>query len=232
MPESTLHPTGVNHLAISTKDMKAQLKYWAEVLGCPTRALYWMHGVENTFHGFVELAGDSYIALVQHPDNPKDIDWGVTHAGNPGAPVTAGTTQHIALNVDTLDEVYAMRNRIRSNGIRVLGPIDHGFVQSIYFAGPEGLALEVACGRDIDGDLWVDADVQELCGISADELAALKSPSPYEQPAEALAQPPKDPSKPQMWFGEEGLPEAVMDAPDEAIWADMSETTPPVEAVD
>ena len=54
--------------------MKAQLTYFADVLGCPTKALYWMHGVENTFHGFVELAGDSYLAFVQHPENRDKID--------------------------------------------------------------------------------------------------------------------------------------------------------------
>ena len=32
---STLHPRNVNHLALSTCDMKAQLTYFAEVLGCP-----------------------------------------------------------------------------------------------------------------------------------------------------------------------------------------------------
>ena len=79
-----LHPRGVNHLAISTTEMKGQLTFWAEVLGCPTKALYWMHGVDNTFHGFVELSSESYVAFVQHPDNRSEIEYGVTHAGNPG----------------------------------------------------------------------------------------------------------------------------------------------------
>ena len=48
-----LHPKGVNHLAISTCDMKMQLTFFSDVLGCPLKALYWMHGVPNTFHGFV-----------------------------------------------------------------------------------------------------------------------------------------------------------------------------------
>jgi len=90
-PAPDLHPNGVNHLALSTADMKAQLTFFAEVLGCPTRALYWMHGVANTFHGFVELSDDSYLAFVQAPGNPTEPQWGVTHSGNAGDPVTAGT---------------------------------------------------------------------------------------------------------------------------------------------
>ena len=105
---TTLHPRGVNHLAISTCDMKAQLSFWSDVLGCPLRALYWMHGVEGCYHGFVELSADSYIAFVQHPDNPGEIAVGVTHAGNPGGKVTRGAMQHLALHVDTIDELLAM----------------------------------------------------------------------------------------------------------------------------
>ena len=170
-PAPDLHPNGVNHLALSTADMKAQLTFWGDVLGCPTKALYWMHGVANTFHGFVELAPDSYIAFVQSPGNPTEPQWGVTHSGNAGDPVTAGTMQHLALNVDSIDDVLTMRDRIRSRGIQVIGPIDHGMIQSIYFAGPENLALEVCTGRSIDERQWVDPEVQGLCGISDDELA-------------------------------------------------------------
>ncbi len=177
-PSPDLHPNGVNHLALSTCDMKAQLTFFAEVLGCPTRALYWMHGVPNTFHGFVELADDSYIAFVQAPGNPSEPQWGVTHSGNAGDPVTAGTMQHLALNVDSIDDVLTMRDRIRSHGIQVLGPIDHGMIQSIYFAGPEHLSLEVCTGRDIDERQWIDPEVQGLCDISAEETRAAHESAP------------------------------------------------------
>ena len=48
-----LHPRGVNHLALSTTDMKHQLEFWCDVLGLPLKALYWMHGVKGAYHGFV-----------------------------------------------------------------------------------------------------------------------------------------------------------------------------------
>lgn len=222
-----LRPKGVNHLAISTTDMKAQLTYWAEVLGCPTKALYWMHGVENTFHGFVELSGESYIAFVQHPDNSSNIEYGVTHAGNPGAPVTGGATQHIAMHVDTLDDVLAMRDRIRSNDVHVMGPIDHGMIKSIYFAGPEGLSLEVCCGSDIDEKQWVDPEVQGLCDISADELANLTSPAGVAVGDEPVPQPSLDSAGPRMHYPD-NIYAALMTMSDADIWHRVSETTPPV----
>ena len=37
---TVLHPTGVNHLALSTRDMKTQLTFWSDVMGCAVKALY------------------------------------------------------------------------------------------------------------------------------------------------------------------------------------------------
>ena len=225
---TALHPNGVNHLALSTRDMKGQLEFWCDVLGLPLKALYWMHGVDGTYHGFVELAPDSYVAFVQHPDNAKDIELGVTHAGGPGEPVTAGTMQHVAFNVDAFEDLMALRDRIRDRGVQVFGPIDHGFVQSIYFAGPEGLALEVACGSAIPAEQWVDSEVQDLCGISGAELERLKYPAEYTRPAEPVSQPSSDTGMPRLM--PEDHYDMVMSLPDQVVWDRMSETTPPVAA--
>jgi catechol 2,3-dioxygenase-like lactoylglutathione lyase family enzyme len=225
--QPALHPKGVNHLALSTTDMKAQLEFWCDVLGCPLKALYWMHGVEGCYHGFVELAPDSYVAFVQHPENSKEIEIGVSHAGGPGGAVTGGAMQHVAFHVDSLDDVYAMRDRIRSRGIQVMGPIDHGMIKSIYFAGPEGLSLEVCTGSDIDERAWIDPEVTGLCGITEAELEAMKNPAAFDRPDDAVAQPPFADAPfhmhpPEMW-------EQTMAVPDDVIWERVSETTPPVE---
>ena len=226
---TVLHPTGVNHLALSTRDMKTQLTFWSDVMGCAVKALYWMHGVEGTFHGFVELSPESYVAFVQHPDNPEDIELGVTHPGSATGPVTAGTMQHVALHADTFDDLLALRDRIRAKGVQVMGPIDHGMLQSIYFGGPEGLSLEVTTGSDIGADQWIDPEVVGLCGISDAEIEALKHPEPFESEGGGVSQPPRE-----KWQNATLLPvkyhDAVMRIPDDVAWDRFSETTPPVEA--
>ena len=222
-----LHPNGVHHLAIATRDIKAQIEFFTDVLGAELKALYWMHGVDNTFHGFVELSPTCYIAFQQHPDNPEHAIIGVTHAGNAGGNATAGTMQHLALDVDSLDELYAMRDRIRSKGVPVIGPMDHGMCQSMYFAGPEGLALEIATGGDIDERAWIDPEVQALAGISADELARYLSPNSYERPEQPVAQPAFDPTKPHPVYPEPVL-HAMLAAPDEAMWHAVT-NVPPVQ---
>ena len=225
-PSPDLRPNGVNHLAIATRDMKAQLEFWGDVMGCPTKGLFWMHGVEGAFHAFVELAPGCWLSFVQRPDNPAEPTWGVSHAGNAASPVTAGAMQHVAVNVDTLDELLTMRDRIRSRGIQVMGPLNHGFCQSIYFAGPEHTSLEVCCGGALDEERWIDPEVRDLCGIDADEMEALKHPAPFRRPDEPVAQPPLDPSKPTMGYPPAVL-EAIMSTPDVEMW-DRVESTPPV----
>lgn len=225
-------PNGVHHFAICTSDMKAQIAYFTDVLGMELVALYWMHGAERTWHGFLKLNDQSSIAFVQNDAIARiPVEIGVTHAGNPGAPCASGTLQHIAFNVDTHAELLAMRDRIRSRGVDVFGHIDHGLCKSIYFAGPEGLCLEVATseGQSIDPRLWIDPEVVELAGISADELGRFKSPAKFEPPSQPVAQPSLDPSKPHMVFPE-AVYEAIFNASDDEITARMSEPTPPVRA--
>jgi catechol 2,3-dioxygenase-like lactoylglutathione lyase family enzyme len=121
-------PNDLHHLAITTADIKQQIEYFSTVLGMELVALYWMHGVEGAWHAFLKLNDHASIAFVQTPEVGKiDATIGVTHSGHPGAACAAGTMQHLALNVDSDADLLALRDRIRSCGINVLGPIDHGF---------------------------------------------------------------------------------------------------------
>ena len=133
--------TALHHIAISTGDMKKQISFFNDVLGMELIALYWLHGAENAWHGFMKL-GDEAFAFVYVPKN-EEIESinGVTHAGNGAGASAPGTMQHIAFNVETQTDLLNMRDRIRSRGVNVIGPVLHGLCQSIYFAGPEGLVL-------------------------------------------------------------------------------------------
>ena len=168
--------SGVHHLAISTADLKGQLEFFTDVLGAELKALYWLHGVPGAKHAFVRLNDSSYVAFVHMPaieEIPTEL--GVTHSGNPAAVCAPGTMQHVAFNVETLDDLLALRDRIRSRGINVFGPLNHGMCQSIYFAGPEHLSLEIATSAaPIDDRAWIDPEVVALCGIDEDELQAEK----------------------------------------------------------
>lgn len=220
---------GVHHLAIATANMREQLDFFTNVLGAELKALYWMHGVPDTVHGFVRLNDTCYVAFVQGPSTGEiDPILGVTHAGNAADPSAPGTMQHVAFNVADLDELLAIRDRIRDRGINVFGPLDHGMCHSIYFAGPENLALEVATSPvPIDERAWIDPEVVELCGIDSETLERFKHPDPFDGQGGAIPNPPVDWSKPQLNMPQKAL-EAIMGMPDDQVIARLSESTPPV----
>lgn len=220
---------GVHHLAICTKDIKAQIAFFTDVLGCELKALYWMHGVEGAWHGFLELNDSSYIAFVQTVAM-ADIApvWGVSHAENPGSPAAGGTMQHVAFSVATKAELYALRDRIRSRGVNVYGPLEHGMCSSIYFAGPEGLNLEIAWSEvAIDQRAWIDPEVVALAGITAEELTRFTTPEVFESKFGAVVNPPIDPGKPHARYPEK-LYRFFMETPDDVLTARLSFTDPPV----
>jgi catechol 2,3-dioxygenase-like lactoylglutathione lyase family enzyme len=222
-------PNGIHHLAICTKDIKVQIKFYTEVVGMELEALYWMHGVENTFHGFLKLGDSSSIALVQNPQIAEiKPQMGVSHPSWTAANVAPGAMQHFALNVDTEADLLAMRDRVRSHGYWVMGPLDHGFCKSIYLAAPEGIMLEFSTseGNAIDAEAWIDPEVVKLAGISAEELEHFKHPDKFASQGGKVAQPKPDSSKPMMVFPRGD--DRIYKMSDEEITQTMSMPTPPV----
>lgn len=228
---SVTGPNGVHHLAITTADIKAQIDYFNDVLGAELVGLFWMHGVEGAWHCFLKLNDACYLSFVQTPEVAGiERVIGVTHAGNGRNPCAAGAMQHLALNVDTVEDLLAMRDRIRTRGITVMGPIDHGLCQSIYFSGLEDMTLEIATSSvGIDGRAWVDPEVVGLAGISEVELERYRNPTadgPSESP---VAQPEFDPNMPYPRGYPTEVYEAMIAIPDDVLKAKFSINTPPVE---
>lgn len=220
---------GLHHLAISTGNIKAQIEFFTDKLGMELVALYWMHGAKDTWHGFLRMNDESSVAFVQSPEISKIVpQLGVTHAGNPTAISAGGTMQHLALKVRGMSELNAMRDRLRSKGVPVLGPVDHGFCTSIYFAGPEGLSLEFSFSDDpIDPQSWIDPDVVARAGISPQELERYKRPASVEKLGGPVERPDARAPGPHMTNYPPGVYEKLIALPDSAIW-DASVSNPPV----
>jgi len=223
---------GLHHLAICTGNMKAQIEFCTDVLGMELVALYWMHGVPDTWHGFLRLNDESCIAFVQNPTIaaiPSEL--GVSHAGNPGGNSAPGTMQHVALRVRNHEDMLAMRDRLRAKGVPVLGPLDHGMCQSIYFAGPEQLCLELSYSSEpIDARAWIDPEVVALAGISADELARYRHPADFVDQSGAIPQPGVDARGPHMTNYPPGIYQRLLAMTDQQISANI-ENEPPVRVV-
>lgn len=225
-----LRPNGMHHIAICTAQMKKQIEFFTDVLGARLVALYWMHGTQGAWHGFLELSASSTVAFVQHPevkDKPLTLD--LTHARTPGHFTAAGTMQHLALNVDNEADLLAMRDRIRSRGIVTFGPVDHGMCKSIYFGGLEGLCLEVSTSSEpIDPSIWIDRDVAAHAGISAAELQRFINPAEFHAES-PVPQPPLDRSKPHMQYPDEAY-QVLLGMSDEEFVQAHDWSAPPANA--
>src|SRR5262245_2686229 len=217
MNERAQQPNGIHHLAFMASDIKKHIAFFSEVMGCPLVALFDMHGVPGGLHAFLRMNEHSYFSIVQLPDVDKlPIELGRTHAGRGEMPSAAGTLQHLAFGVDTEEDLIAMRDRIRSHGVPVIGPIDHGLCKSIYFAGPDHMALEVATSAvGIDAKRWIDPAVLAKAGISDAEAARFKAPAAYTGPS-PVQQPAYDEAKPHMTYPKEAYLQMIR-IPDEVI---------------
>ena len=100
--------------------------------------------------------------------------------------------------------------------------------QSIYFAGPENLVLEVATSdAAVDPRAWIDPEVVALAGISEDELARFVRPAAYAGERGSVVQPPVDMDRPQLAYSKRVL-EQIMSVPDDELTNSRSYSEPPV----
>jgi len=226
-----LQPVGVHHLAFMAADMKKHIEFFTQVVGFPLTAIFDMHGVPGATHCFMKMSDHEYFSIVLLPDVDKiPVEIGVTHAGYGEGPSAKGTLQHMAFRVHSEEALLGMRDRIRSHGINVIGPVDHGFCKSIYFAGPDDTALEVAWGREaIDPKVWIDPQSLERIGIDpADMDRYVNPPATYTGPS-PVPQPDYDPDKPHLHFPDP-LYRKLLAKSDESIGRSGDWALPPAEA--
>jgi catechol 2,3-dioxygenase-like lactoylglutathione lyase family enzyme len=175
---------GVHHLALSTNDMKRQLDFYTQVCGLELMGLFTMHGTDGCYHCFLKLSDSSYLSFVQTNDMvAKKPIMGVSHAEHVIAGVAPGAMQHVALVVPTQADLLAMRDRIRSHGYQVIGPIGHGICDSIYMVAPEDILLEFVSAEsraDLKPEMWVEPGICAKLGIKETDLPRYLSPPGFE----------------------------------------------------
>jgi catechol 2,3-dioxygenase-like lactoylglutathione lyase family enzyme len=85
-------------------------------------------------HVFLDAGQDNILAFFELPTKPKmgrdqnTPDW----------------VQHIAFKVKDMDTLLMYKNHLESNGVEVLGVVNHSVFHSIYFFDPSGHRLELA----------------------------------------------------------------------------------------
>ena len=152
------HWRGINHLAMVTPDMDATVRFYHGVLGMrlvcttnagPMRHYFFEIGPQNTI-AFFEIKGIGTFAKPAGAPPSKPIQF-----------------DHLSFNLPDEEALIDLQKKLADAGCECTEVVDHGFVRSVYFTDPNGIALEAswwaldATGREADyGDrrLFEDPD--------------------------------------------------------------------------
>ena len=130
---------GLHHFAYRCRDAEETRHFYEDILGLPLVHVIRSDYVPSTgeycpyVHIFFQMTDGSYIAF---------FDLGDDTASEP-SPNTPAWVNHLALQVNSVDDLKAAKARLEAAGIEVLGTTDHRIIQSIYFFDPNGIRLEL-----------------------------------------------------------------------------------------
>ncbi|NMG42976.1 VOC family protein [Aromatoleum toluvorans] len=130
----------IHHVAYRCHDAFATAHWYEKHLGMKLILSIAEDAVPSTgeadpyMHIFLDAGMGNVLAFFELPTRP-------TMGRDPNTPAW---TQHLALQVESLDVLMATKARLESEGIDVIGPTDHALFQSIYFFDPNGHRLELA----------------------------------------------------------------------------------------
>jgi catechol 2,3-dioxygenase-like lactoylglutathione lyase family enzyme len=141
------HPTalpsvlGIHHAAFRCFDAEETRTFYEDVLGLELAAALVFdeapggHQPLDYMHLFFRLGDGNFVAFFDLPDS----------LARQRFTPTSGFNRHIALKVADDAALDAYGCRLREAGRGVEGPIDHGFVRSIYTYDPNGIQVEITC---------------------------------------------------------------------------------------
>lgn len=140
-----LKPLGnIHHLALRCRDAEQTRWFYEDVLGLKLSAALSLEHSPGTneerpfLHLFLELGDGNYMAFFDDPDHAKPEHFELKDSYD----------IHIAFETDNATSMQAWKEKIAAAGDFVFGPVDHDFVESIYFYDPNGYALEITCKTD------------------------------------------------------------------------------------
>ena len=139
---------GIHHVAYRCRDAKETVNFYREHLGMDYLLAFAENEVPSTrepnpyMHVFLDAGGGNVLAFFELPEEPE--------MGRD--PNTPEWVQHIAFALESREALLGARDDLEEKGIDVLGPVDHGLFDSIYFFDPNGHRLEFAADKGTDAD--------------------------------------------------------------------------------
>lgn len=131
----------IHHAAYRCRDAEQTRWFYEDLLGLRYRAALAFEEISGTdmkrpyMHLFFEMPDGNFIAFFDDPytANPKHFEQ------------KDSFDVHIAFEIDNEADLEEWKKKIRASRVKCHGPIDHGFVKSIYFYDPNGYQCELTC---------------------------------------------------------------------------------------
>jgi len=163
-PTLKVKPLGnIHHLALRCRDAEQTRWFYEDVLGLKLAAALALEHAPGTgkprpfLHLFLELGDGNYIAFFDDPDHARPEQFELKDSYD----------IHIAFETDSVESMLAWRQKIAAAGDFVFGPIDHDFVESVYFFDPNGYPLEITHKTDTH-----DAVILEEGAAAREQIAS------------------------------------------------------------
>ena len=139
-PQVQLKPVhNMHHTAYRCRDAEQTRWFYEDVLGFKLAAAMVFDEEPGSpvkreyMHLFFQTGDGNFIAFFDAPDDVEEKMFIARH----------GFDQHIAFEVESMEQLKAWRRHINKLGRPCFGPIDHGFVHSIYMYDPNGVQVEL-----------------------------------------------------------------------------------------
>ena len=131
----------IHHAAYRCRDAEQTRWFYEDVLGLKLAAAFEEDidfgenlGRNRYFlHIFFELADGNYLAFFDEPAISEEADFARKDSFD----------LHIALEAESHQAMLDWQTHINQSGKTCLGPVDHGFVQSVYMYDPNGIQVEI-----------------------------------------------------------------------------------------
>jgi glyoxylase I family protein len=129
----------IHHVAYRCKDAKETVEFYTRHLNMDFLLAISEDRVPSTkepnpyMHIFLDAGQGNILAFFELPNSPE-----MGRDEN-----TPAWVQHIAFQLESVEELLGAKDYLQSQGLEVVGPTDHGIIQSIYFFDPNGHRIEL-----------------------------------------------------------------------------------------
>ena len=135
----------IHHVAYRCNDAKETVTFYKKALGMDLMLVFAEDKAPSTkendpyMHIFLDAGMGNVLAFFELPGSPK-----MGRDSN-----TPKWVQHIAFEIDEVNDLLNAKDNVESMGLEVIGPINHTLFQSIYFFDPNGHRLELAVNTPV-----------------------------------------------------------------------------------